>query len=217
MATVLNIALDLLLGGSLVFFVIALIQLVIREENTQERLLRAMALVAGAVVALGAQAAHVGFASYTVDALSGARPSGSFFKTIAVVIPGGVGATFGWYFLRVMRRSAAKGLRLISFLGMLTIVGFAEIFAQATNVQGVELGAAAIPNASFVSGMILSVLVLAADPSEAPGTPSHRWSSLGDLVRRRAPQAAAFVQEDGEAHGTRSGAAKRANPFEDEG
>jgi hypothetical protein len=217
MATVLNVALDILLAGSLVFFILALIQLVVREENPSERLLRGMALVAGAIVALGAQAAHVGFASYTVDALSGARPGGALFKTFSVIIPGGIGAAFGWYFLHVMRRSAAKGLRLICFLGMLTIVGFVEIFAQATNVEGVQLGAAAIPNASFVAGMIIGVLVFAPEPNDTSEPRSNRWSSLGDMVRRRAPHTAARVREEDDPLSAGARTARPTNPFEDKG
>jgi len=218
MAFVLNGLLDLLLGGSLLLFVYGLIQLVVREENQMERLLRGMALVAGAVVALGAQAAHVGYATYTVNSLTGTRASGGFFDVISVIIPGGMGATFGWYFIRVLRRSTQKGIRLISFLGMLTIVGFAAIFAQATNVKGVQLGAAAIPNASFVAGMILSVLVFAPEPgtTSAPRSAGSRWGSLGNLIMSRAPQHAAFLQSDRDASAAPSPApAAVVNPFED--
>jgi hypothetical protein len=184
-ATVLNVFLDLLLAGSLLLFGYGLIQMVIREQNRKEQLLLSMALVAGAVVALGAQASGVGFATYTVDALTGARPGGAFVKTISVLVPGGLAAGLGWYFLRIMQRSAAKGLRLMSFLGMLTVVGFAEIYAQATNTKGVVLGAAAIPNASFVAGLILSLLVLAPEDNARESQGAGRLTSIADALRKR--------------------------------
>jgi hypothetical protein len=186
MATVLNILLDLLLAGSLLLFGYGLIQMVVHESSRKERLLLSMALVAGAVVALGAQATGVGFATYTVDALTGARPGGAVVKTFSVLIPGGMAAGFGWYFLRIMQRSAAKGLRLMCFLGMLTVVGFAEIYAQATNTKGVVLGAAAIPNSSFVAGMILSLLVLAPEENVAAQASAGRLDALAALFKRKA-------------------------------
>lgn len=217
MALVINVILDLLLVGTLVLFAFGLVQLVIREPNPMEKLLRGMALVAGAVVALGAQAANVGYASFTVDALAGTRASGGFFDVVGVIVPGGVGVAFGWYFLRVLRRSTQKGLRLICFMGMLTVVGFAAIFAEATNVQGVELGAAALPNASLVAGIILSILVFAPEPGTeaASAARGSRWASLGNLVLRRAPQHAAFLQGKQAASEVPTAPAAVANPFDD--
>lgn len=219
-ATVLNVLLDVLLGGSLLLFVGALVQMVRLEPRRSETLLLTMALVAGAVVALGAQAAGATFSDYTVEALTGSRPAGGAFKAVAVVVPGGVSAALGWYFIRVMRRSTAKGMRLIAFLGMLTIVGFAAIFAKATNTQGVILGAAAIPNASFIAGIILAILVFAPDPDEPADRSGGRlMGGLGDLLKRR-PRgrrastggAAAFAPTEGPP----GGAGSRSNPFADD-
>ena len=158
LSTVLNIVLDVLLGGSLVLFLWLLIEMVVRESSKGERLMRSLALICGAIVALGAQAAGVGFASFTVEALTGNGSGEGIAKFLSIVLPGGLAAAFGWYFTQVMRRSAVMGLRLVSFLGMLTVISFTVIFAEATKTQGVFLGAAAIPNASFVVGLILSVV-----------------------------------------------------------
>jgi hypothetical protein len=180
---VLNVLLDVLLGGSLVLFLVLLVQMVVTEPDPGEKLMRAMALICGALVALGAQAAEVGIASYTVESLTGARPGGEAFKAISIIVPGGVAAAFGWYFVRSMRQSTAMALRLVSFLGMLAVVSFIVIFAEATKTEGVFLGAAAIPNASFVIGLIGSV-VLFNTPADATRR-SNRLGSLGDLIRRR--------------------------------
>jgi hypothetical protein len=182
LATVLNILLDVILGGSLALFLVLLINMVVREPNPGERLMRSLALICGALVALGAQAAGVDFASYTVEALTGTRATGAGFKALAIIVPGGMAAAFGWYFTQVMRRSAAMGLRLVSFLGMLTVIAFAAIFAEATSTQGVFLGAAAIPNTSFVIGLIFSVLVFNTPADDVGG--SSRLGALADMIRR---------------------------------
>lgn len=183
LAIVLNVLLDILLGGSLLLFLVLLVQMVVQEPNPGERMMRALALVCGALLALGAQAAEVGIASYTVETLTGTRPGGEFFKAMSAMVPGGIAVAMGWYFVRAMRRSTQMALRLVSFLGMLTVVTFIVIFAEATNTQGVFLGAAAIPNASFVIGLIGSVIIFNT-PADAPKG-FDRLAPLGDLLRRR--------------------------------
>jgi hypothetical protein len=193
MAVVFNVLLDILLFGSLVFFGYSLIEL-IRDpiQSVLEKTMLSMALLAGAIVALGGQVSGVGFASFTVESLTGVRPGGAAVKTIAVIIPGGLAAGLGWYFLRVSQQSAAKGLRIMTFLAMLTIVAFIEIFAEAAKTKGVTLGAAAIPNASFVAGLIITLLVLTPTEEErARGASKFRL--FGDLVRRRSPAKTSLV------------------------
>lgn len=180
LATVLNIVLDVLLGGSLVLFFWLLIDMILREPSKGERFMRSLALICGAIVALGAQASGVGFAEFLVEALTGARPGGAIVKFLSIVVPGGLAAAFGWYFTQVMRRSAMMGMRLVCFLGMLTVISFAVIFAEATETQGVFLGAAAIPNASFVVGLIFSVIVFTPAADDMGGS---AWG-LGDFIER---------------------------------
>jgi hypothetical protein len=187
MKTVLNVLLDVLLAGSMAFFILVLIQMVVHEEHPRERLYQALALAAGALAALGASASGVGLAHYTVNALTGARPGGAAFTVVAVIIPGGLAAAFGWYLVRMLRTSTKKAQRLVAFVGMLTAVAGIEIFAQATQVKGVELGAAAIPNASFVLGLILSVIFLAPEPEE-DSYGATRFAAVSRILRRKAPQ-----------------------------
>jgi hypothetical protein len=187
LTTVLNIALDATLAGTLLLFLAVLIAMVVGETDRDERFMRALALVAGALVALGAQAAGISYASYAVDALAGTGPGGGAVKFLSIVIPGGVAAAFGWFFMRAMRHSTAMGLRWMSFLGMLTVVTFGVIFAQATETQGVFLGAAAIPNTSFVVGLIFSVLAFRR-PSDAPDGIGFADSILELFNRVRQPR-----------------------------
>lgn len=213
-ATVLNVLLDLLLGGSLVLFSWLLIEMVVKASDPGEKLMRALALIGGAVIALAAQAAGVSFADFTVDTLTGARPGGGAFKAFSAVVPGGMGALFAWYFVRVMRRSADMALRFMSFLGMLTIVAFAVVFAEATHVQGVMLGAAAIPNASFVVGLIGGVVVFM-PPADAQGSGRRRWQITDLLGRHGRAQAIGFAPSGSDGPSDRARAPRR-NPFADD-
>jgi hypothetical protein len=180
--TAVNVLIDVLLAGSLLFFVVLLVDMVVRAAHPRERLMRSLALVGGAIVALAADASGVSFSTYTIDTLTGARPGGEVFKAFAVVVPGGLSAFFAWYFVRVMGRSAEMGLRLMSFLGMLTVIAFAVIFAQATATEGVTLGAAAVPNASFVVGLIFGVVVFT---PTSDGVPRRKlFGGLRDAVGR---------------------------------
>lgn len=188
LTTVLNIALDAILAGTLLLFLVVLVGMVVTERDRDERFMRSLALVAGALVALGAQAAGISYASYAVDALAGTGPGGSAVKFLSIVIPGGIAAAFGWFFMRAMRHSTAMGLRWMSFLGMLTVVTFGVIFAQATETQGVFLGAAAIPNTSFVVGLIFSVLAFRR-PADAPDGIGFADSMLDLFNRFRPPRA----------------------------
>ena len=55
MATVLNVLLDCLLGGSVMVFAYALLRMMLDERDVNEKLYQSMALAAGAIAALGAR------------------------------------------------------------------------------------------------------------------------------------------------------------------
>jgi hypothetical protein len=187
--TVINLALDVFLGASLLFFFVVLVFTVVFAP-AGEHFGRALALVGGALVALGAQATGVGFSEYVVESLAGAGPTGEGAKLLSIIIPGGAAVIFGWYFARATEYQTLKAMRWLVFLGMLAVVAFAVIFAEATSTQGVFLGAAAIPNTSFVVGLILSYLAF----SRADDEDGRSGGLLGRL-------------------GLRSGATRTANPF----
>lgn len=169
-ATVLNVLLYVFLASSLVIFFVLLLGIVVFAPNS-ERFPRALALIGGAVVALASEVTGAGFADELVDALAGSGPVGGGVKLLAVVIPGGAAVAFGWYFSYAMERSTYRAIRWMVLLGMLTLVTFAVILAEATKTEGVFLGAAAIPNASFILGLIISVIAFggAEDDSDEKG------------------------------------------------
>src|ERR1039458_8604685 len=111
MASVLNVLLDVWLGGSVLVFAYALVQMMLNEPDGNEKFYQALALAAGAIAALGAQASNAGFATYTVNSLTRVRPGGGAFEAVSVIIPGGLAAGFGWYLVRLLKKKAKRGRR----------------------------------------------------------------------------------------------------------
>jgi hypothetical protein len=169
--TVLNALLYVVLAGGLVIFFLNLLGLVIGAPQS-ERFPRATAMMGGGIVALLAEVSGTGFADQIVEALAGSSPAGEGVKLLAIVIPGGAAVAFGWYFSYYsLQHSTYKAIRWVVLLGMLTLVTFVVILAEATKAKGVFLGEAAIPNASFVLGFILSFIAFseAEDESDQGG------------------------------------------------
>jgi hypothetical protein len=211
MTLVLNIFLQCILVASLALFLYVLVRQVFQAPNGDELLYRSLALVGGAVVALGAQVSGVSFATFTVHALSQARPVGFGVGLLATVLPGGVGAVIGWYYVRVKNRSGIRAMRYVIFIGMLTVVGFAEIYGVATSTKGVILGAAALPNAAFVVGIVLTIVLTANAADEVPGTASPVGFMKRVIQRRRSGDTVSAAVRDATL-GAET-APRRANPW----
>lgn len=156
----------------------AIVRITLTTQDPIERAIRGVALLAGALVALGAQATGGSFASFTVTALSGSRPAGAGVELLAAIIPGGVGVGMGWYIIRSLNRNEAIAVRILAFIGMLAAVSFTEVYALATKTRGVFLGAAAIPNAAFILGVMLYIVL----KYESPSTKGARRGRLGTLA-----------------------------------
>jgi hypothetical protein len=182
-ATAYNIALDVLLVGTLLVFALLLGEMAIGSSETRERFMRSLALAFGAIFALGAQVTGVDFAGSVVDSLVGADPAGTGTKLLMAVLAALVAAAFGWYFTQVVLRGETWGVRLACGLGAITIVGLTVILAEAIYEQGLFLEAAAIPNFAFMVGLIGGVIfsVPAADASTG-----GRGGVLTDLIGKLA-------------------------------
>ncbi|MFI5895595.1 hypothetical protein ACIA5D_36425 [Actinoplanes sp. NPDC051513] len=153
-----NIILHVLLIGSMGSFIVAIVADAIADPDRRERVLRIAGLAVGALVAVGAQVFGVSYAAFIVNSMvNGAGPSAAAaFAASAVPAIGGIG--LGWFLVRTYRRSTRIGARMLGFIGMLASTAFVAIYAQATQTKGVILGAAALPNVSFVVGVILTII-----------------------------------------------------------
>jgi hypothetical protein len=201
-ATAFNIALDVLLVGTLLVFALLLVEMAIRSAETRERFLRSLALAGGAIFALGAQVTGIDFAGSVVDSLVGGDPAGTATKLLLAILAGLVAAAFGWYFTQVVLRDEVGGVRLACGLGAITIVGLTLILAEAIHIQGLFLKAAAIPNFAFMVGLIVGVIFsVPAAESSAGGRGGVLTDLVGKLAKGRGRSSG----------GTRS--AERRSPF----
>jgi hypothetical protein len=176
-----NIALHVLLVGSLIGFLAWLVWSTITERDNRERLMRILALFCGALVALGAQATGLNYAQFAVEALAGARPASAVANVGATVVPALLGAGLGFLVTRKWTESERMANRLVGLIGMLAAVAFLETYAQAASVNGVFLGKASIPNISFIAGIILTVVLIdnPDQPRNSKGMLASLWSAVG--------------------------------------
>ncbi|GAA3216404.1 hypothetical protein ACFO1B_15260 [Dactylosporangium siamense] len=203
MAVVFNLILHVLLIGSMAAFVIAIVADALADPDRRERVLRIAALAAGALVVLGAQSAGASYALFIVDALAGARGPSTAAAVGAAVVPALAGAALGFFLVRTYKRSTRIGARVLGFVGMLSATAFVGIYAEATHTRGVMLGAAALPNVSFVVGVILTI-VFAFDPDLPVG--QGRMSQLRRLFGGSGGSGGSTGSGGGGAPGPRPGA-----------
>lgn len=175
MAVLFNILLHVLLLGAMASFAVTLFVTAFRAPTLSERLRRFLGLFVGAMIVLGAQAAGVSFAVFTASALASGRGASAAAALAASVVPAIAGIGLGYYMVRVYRKNENLGLRLLCFLGMLSLVAFIEVYAVATHTNGVFLGVSAVPNVSFAAGVGL-VLIFG---NEGKGDKSFEDRALG--------------------------------------
>src|SRR5256885_490771 len=196
MAIFFNLILHVLLIGSMGSFILAIVADAIADPDRRERVLRIAALAGGALVVLGAQSAGVTYAAFIVDALAGTHGPSTAAALAATVIPALGGIGLGSFLVRTYKRSTRIGARVLGFVGMLSATAFVGIYAEATQTRGVMLGASALPNVSFVVGVILTI-VFAFDPDLAA-----EQSRMAEVRRLFGGGATAFrgpVRQDGPA------------------
>lgn len=156
MTLAINIFLHVLLIGSMLAFLAFTVGDALAETDRQERIKRFMAMAAGALIAIGANQAGVGYADFTAQSLAGARAPSAGAAVVAAIVPALLGAGVGFLIVRLMNAGDKRGLRLTGFVAVLASVAFALVYAQVTQSKGVILGVAALPNLAFVVGVMLT-------------------------------------------------------------
>jgi hypothetical protein len=158
-STVFNVILHVLLLGSLLAFFAGIIWTALfgTQQHTGERMLRIGGIFAGAMVAVGAQASGADYPTYIVSVMT--NVSGAWLvHIVATVVPGLLGMVLGFTITMAMHRNNPMAIRLMGFVGMLATTSFLQIYAQAATLKGFNLGAAALPNIAFSTGVILTVV-----------------------------------------------------------
>ncbi|MET7483853.1 hypothetical protein [Streptomyces sp. NPDC005538] len=184
--TLLRVALHVLLIGSMLTFVACSIAVIFKTADPMERVIRVGAVFSGALVVLGAQAAGLDFADFTVTALAQSGPGAHTAVAAGAVIPGGAGVGLGYVLRRLATRPAATNqlaVRVMAFVGMLAATEFAMIYTTALSRDGADIGAAAVPNCTFVVGIILTI-VFTYDPTKSTrGGAANNGKRLRDGIK----------------------------------
>ncbi len=189
--TVMNILLNVLLIGSLLGFLLVIVGMARQAPTKLETALRVAAMFAGAMVTVGASAAGVNYAEFTVDSLAGARPASAAAHLAAAVVPALAGAGLGFYMVRRIRSHSLMAMRILGFVGMLATTAFIQVYALAADTKGIALGATAIPNIVFTAGVILAVTFGLRPEDEAAGQTGTAAALLRMIQMRRGGQSAA--------------------------
>lgn len=174
----LTVAMQFLLVASFALFMWALFIVVYRTRNPIERAIRALAMFAGAMVVIAAQASGASYADFIVDSLGGVKPL--TFGLAGVVMPGVAGGMLAWYMVRAAVVSEVRAVRLLAFVGMLAGVQYLTLYGVSLGEKGFELSAAALPNMAFVIGIALYVM-FQYDPEAPKG---RMLGSLGSILAR---------------------------------
>lgn len=185
MAIVFNIILQMLLLSSLLLFVVVLLATAFTATGGLERFLRVAAIFAGAMVAVGATASGVNYATYTVNALSQARAASAAAHLVGIILPSVIGCGIGFYLVRTIRKSETFAIRILGFVGMLATTAFIEVYAEAASRDGFKLGAAALPNIGFTAGVILTVVFTLRTDGSGSHSGNSSMNAITSLLRRR--------------------------------
>lgn len=137
------------LGGCLA----AVLLVVFNTKGWTERIVRGLAIFAGSLVVIGAEAA--GFPSDQVKTLA---HSGSLITVASVILGGGAGALLGWYLVSRIGDSTNLQIRIMIMVTIIAHVELLEIYAQDVKSQGFSLGSGALPDIAFIVGLALYIV-----------------------------------------------------------
>jgi hypothetical protein len=159
MGAVLHFLLNLLIiCASIVPFLAAAMLIVYRTTGLQERIIRGLAMFTAALVALGAQAAGLTLGSGVVSTLEVRGAVGALIKLAWLAVAGLGGAALGKYLTQQLATSSAIQLRVMVFVGTVAHLVMLEIYISSFSRNGFAVGAGAIPDIAFISGLLLYIV-----------------------------------------------------------
>jgi hypothetical protein len=120
----------------------------VTASHERELLLRVTALSIGALVPLGAQAAEISIPELLVNSLSLIAPVR--FAVFGVGLPAVGGFLAAHYFGSLFAKPDRRALRMLIFLGSMTLTLFIEVYALAINSSGPVVSPKFVPSVSFV-------------------------------------------------------------------
>ena len=169
------------LGGCLA----AVALVVFNTRGWTERIVRGLAIFAGTLVVMGAEAAGLTFPSFAVDTLSKTGPAGWAIRLTWVVLGAAAGALLARYLISRIDGGTNLQIRVMILVTIIAHVELLEIYAQNLKRHGFVLGIGALPDIAFISGLVLYV-VFRYDTGEArairghlPGRAGRSWLGRG--------------------------------------
>lgn len=195
-----DVAVHLLLLGSAAFFAWIVFQVAV--SDSEDRPLRVLAIFTGALIVIGADAAGLSYAGFVTEALGVNKPL--TFGVFAVAVPAAGGTFLAWYLIWATGRSYNKAMRLFTLVGTLALVQFLLVYVEAATQNGLDIGAAVVPNLVFIVGFFL-YMILNFEPGKAP-----KGSGLKDKVNRFVGQ---LSNKDSEEADARKGAGEDLGGF----
>lgn len=138
---VFNVLIHAILLGAMGLFVVVLVRLTLSTYDSMERVKRVLALFAGAMVIVGAQASGLNFAEFMARALSVGRASSAAAAIVSSIVAGIAGLGIGYLLVRLFRQHNELAVRIICLVGMLSLSAFIQSYATITAASGVFLGA----------------------------------------------------------------------------
>lgn len=195
LGTAMTAMLHTLLFGAMLFFLGAVVVLTLRTTNPIEKAIRALAMFTGALLVIGAEASGNSYADFIIRSLGEARPL--TFGAFGVILPGAAGVALAWYLIRSVNRSENVAVRFLGLFGMLATTQFAVMYGAAVSDRGYDIGATAVPNIAFVSGLFLWVVFnYDANKSNLRSSGTGFLASLLDRQATRQPTRTSLFEEE---------------------
>jgi hypothetical protein len=156
------------LGGCLA----AVLLVVFNTKGWTERIVRGLAIFAGTLVVVGAEAAGLTFSSFAVNSLTHhGGLAGWLIRGAWVVLGGGAGALLARYLISRIDGSNLQ-IRIMILVTIIAHVELLEIYAQNLKRHQFGLGVGALPDIAFIAGLVLYV-VFRYDTGEARAIRAH--------------------------------------------
>lgn len=190
---VFNVVIHGILLGAMALFGFVLFRLSMSPYDPMERVKRILALFAGAMVVVGAQASGLNFAQFIARSLATGRASSAAAAVVASIIAGLAGLGVGYLLVRLYRQNDNLAGRMICLVGMLALAAFLQSYATITSAKGVFIGATAAPNIAFAAGLVLIFIFTDSETERSGPRGVRRW--LADLIGRRSASGAGLTEQ----------------------
>jgi hypothetical protein len=145
--------------ASLLGYLAAVALSVGNTRASTERIVRGLTVFLGTLTVTGAEAAGLTFSSFAVSSLTHHHGlAGLLVKAAWVIFGGGVGWLVARYLLSKLGNGTNLQVRVMILVTIIAHVELIEIYAQNVRQYGFDLGAGALPDITFIGGLLCYVV-----------------------------------------------------------